>query len=113
MPETCRKCSASLTAARRIHLWDGHDYCRECVEAACSGMAAYAGKRPVLVATEPVSKSDYLRNLSYTTCMATLPFVPIFVAGSLAIPEEFSFWNLLLAWHSSVLHAGMPTGAYF
>ncbi len=102
MPETCRECSASLTAARKIHLWDGHDYCRECVEAACSGMAAYAGKHPVLVATEPVSISDYVRNLSYTTCIVTSPFAVIFVAGSLAIPEEFRFGYLLIGIASSV-----------
>lgn len=49
----CSKCSQSLTPETSVHLWDGKDYCRDCVEAACPGMADYTAAHATLEETTP------------------------------------------------------------
>lgn len=49
----CSKCSQPLTPETTVHLWDGKDYCRGCVEAACPGMAEYARTHVFLEETMP------------------------------------------------------------
>ena len=50
MPETmrCSRCSRTMSADSAVHLWDARDYCRDCVEAACPGLANYARTHSVL-----------------------------------------------------------------
>lgn len=38
----CRKCSAPLAAGETVPLWDGGDYCTECVRRASPALLAYA-----------------------------------------------------------------------
>jgi hypothetical protein len=51
----CHKCGSPLTTDERIHLWDGHDYCRTCVETKSPRLARYAAEPPVLEETMPHS----------------------------------------------------------
>ena len=38
----CSKCSAPLAAGRTVRLWDGHNYCAECVHRASPALLTYA-----------------------------------------------------------------------
>ena len=49
----CSKCSCTLTPGDAVRLWDGRDYCRECVEKACSGLAEYAAAHERLAEAPP------------------------------------------------------------
>lgn len=49
----CRKCSRALTPENSVPLWDGHRYCRDCVEATCPGLAGYALQHDKLEETGP------------------------------------------------------------
>ncbi len=68
----CSKCSQPLTPETTVHLWDGKDYCRGCVEAACPGMAEYARTHVFLEETMPydgrrteLSMRELLSNVVY------------------------------------------------
>ena len=88
MSKACRKCSASLTTEQVVHLWDGHDYCRECVEAACPGMAEYATANPLLVAIEPTSRMDGIRNLTILIALTITPFLVFFLLAYFSMERE-------------------------
>jgi len=45
---TCRHCGHVIGPGNSVRLWDGRDYCEECVEAACPGLADYARTHPGL-----------------------------------------------------------------
>lgn len=52
----CRRCLRNLRHGEGIHLWDGHDYCRECVSSASPALLALAEEVPVLserIAVDP------------------------------------------------------------
>ncbi len=104
MPRACRKCSASLTTEQAVHLWDGHDYCHDCVEAACPGMVEYVRTNPLLIAIEPTSRRDGVRNLAFTIGLATTPFVVIFLFGYFATERE------TMALGGIVTAVGFPCG---
>ncbi|MEX0716658.1 MAG: PVC-type heme-binding CxxCH protein, partial [Planctomycetaceae bacterium] len=52
-PPTCRHCDRPLVEPETVRLWDGRDYCRDCVEAEMPGLAEYAATHPRLVETAP------------------------------------------------------------
>lgn len=62
----CRNCSQPLTPETRVHLWDGKDYCRDCVEAACPGMADYARAHAFLEETMPYDAERTERSMRKT-----------------------------------------------
>jgi len=51
-PGNCHACDATLGPESAVSLWDGRDYCRSCVEAACPGLAKYAASHKTLQETE-------------------------------------------------------------
>ena len=57
--QACAKCGATLTDDTRVHLWDGRDYCRDCVEAACPGMAQYAAEHDALEEVVPTDTGKW------------------------------------------------------
>jgi len=57
----CAHCDAPLTSETTVHLWDGRDYCRACVEDACEGMADYAADHPRLEETLPFLLRRFIR----------------------------------------------------
>ncbi len=59
----CRACESSLSTVTQVTLWDGHDYCEECVERACTGMADYARCHEVLKDTIPYDGKGTWRDM--------------------------------------------------
>lgn len=51
-PGNCHACDATLEPENTVRLWDGRDYCRSCVEAACPGLSDYAASHETLEETE-------------------------------------------------------------
>ncbi|MEX0716659.1 MAG: hypothetical protein WD066_08735 [Planctomycetaceae bacterium] len=49
----CRHCDRPLVEAETVRLWDGRDYCRDCVEAEMPGLAEYAASHPTLEEAVP------------------------------------------------------------
>lgn len=81
MAKTCRKCSMPLATEQIVHLWDGHDYCRKCVENACPGMADFALAHPVLESVEPISMRTGIQNLALLIAAVTAPFAMFCLVG--------------------------------
>ena len=44
----CRYCDRDIETGEPVRLWDGRDYCEECVETALPGLAEYARTHPAL-----------------------------------------------------------------
>ncbi|MHC4248086.1 MAG: hypothetical protein ACYS9X_03065 [Planctomycetota bacterium] len=44
----CHTCNSGLEPDGTVRLWDGQDYCRSCVEAACPGLSDYAASHEAL-----------------------------------------------------------------
>jgi hypothetical protein len=59
----CKKCSQPLAAGASVHLWDGGDYCRPCVDKACPNLADYAIAHNVLEETIPYDRKAASRQL--------------------------------------------------
>jgi hypothetical protein len=45
-PVACPKCGRIIHSA--VRLWDGRDYCRDCVDHACPGLGDFAAQHPIL-----------------------------------------------------------------
>ena len=51
----CSKCCHDMTPGATVRLWDGKDYCENCVEEACPGLAQYARSHETLEEEMPHS----------------------------------------------------------
>jgi hypothetical protein len=91
--DACRYCGRALSGEAPVRLWDGHDYCRPCVDGACPGLAEHA------------AQSDLLEE--------TLPHSPLVVAGKLfalgggAGMAFFGTFLVLAGWQDSGLVGGL------
>lgn len=75
----CRHCGAALTAGDLVRLWDGHDYCSRCVEAAHPDLARFAHEHDRLEETMPHSSWHVARNILLFTHLITMATLGTFV----------------------------------
>jgi hypothetical protein len=101
--DCCARCGATLMPETAVHLWDGRDYCRPCVEAACPGMADYAEQHEELAEEAPfVSRLwMWLMDRGALVLMGLAAFgVFVFVAGlmtrMLGSPDAWSALAVLV-----------------
>ena len=83
----CNKCLQALDFQAAERLWDDNLYCRDCVEAACPGMSAYAAIHEKLEETMPYDR----RGVTQSTWFVLLLVVLLFSAVS----ELDSVWMVV------------------
>ena len=54
----CAKCLRDLDQDSAVHLWDGKDYCRECVSTASPALAVLAKRFSILSERITVARRD-------------------------------------------------------
>lgn len=98
----CRKCSQPLTPQTTVRLWDGGNYCRQCVEEACPNLVDYALAHDVLEESMMYNRSAALRRSlrMYAVIAAIFGAVmalPWLAAGDLCMIGGAFAFALLLA----------------
>jgi len=93
----CAKCSSVLTAETEVPLWDGRSYCRDCVEAACPGMADYALQHPKLEERVPRRPGRYLLiALATVCCLAAAIFLSVIGPERYTLTRPSSIWAVFI-----------------
>ena len=80
----CSKCSRALSGQVAVSLWDGKRYCRECVEAACPGLADYARNASILgesIASDLTPTRGH-RFFNFLTCVVLMLVASAAVFGA-------------------------------
>lgn len=89
MTLTCHKCKASLLSSDAVHLWDGKDYCRNCVEAAGLGSADCATHtKSLIVFDDAFSHRTAAIKLAVYAAICAVPFLFAFTVASIDLFSE-------------------------
>ena len=75
----CPKCSRAVRNGSEVHLWDGKDYCRECVAMASPNLLALAERFPVLVEGITANPAEAVRDELRGFCIAGPLFTALLV----------------------------------
>src|ERR1700678_3654828 len=78
--DQCRTCRSDSDDV--VHLWDGHSYCRDCVDAVCPELFDYARAHPALEESAPFSRADIWRTALRTEALVFLFFASVFSFGA-------------------------------
>ncbi len=97
-----------------VRLWDGRQYCHDCMEAACPGMVAYARDHAVLEETMPYSRWQMFRKFMAVMCAWLLLFVAIASAAIAILVEDpaAAVWHICMV-AGLILVPGIPIAAIF
>jgi len=92
--DACRVCQKALTPHFSVKLWDGKRYCRDCVEAVCSGLADYAASHDSLEETPRLRVVDCLRFTAFLLVILT-GLCGVLCALLIIAPSELEAIDLL------------------